>query len=293
MSLAEWHDRLETHFHKLHQERLKEVRRPLFALEHDLSEQEIKQLKEDVRTYIKRYSPNKHWLPWIVYAAELGYDYIGYEYWQSFEESTEGWIQNGDRYYLRDNFKKFCKSFDGARPTGIWAQHFSIICFPITHAVLPKDFQRQLARVLYETRWQFTEKVLQSPEQLGQLIAANSSDQSDRFQRFVQNLELVGLIAKGLLAYEEQDSSTILLPSTLQRILKDLELERNARDWLGDARKYAARATERRGLTTYQEVHEGSFSAATRERTLTKAKTIEPNLILRQNAQDRWEVLLE
>ena len=148
MSLAEWHDRLEVHFHKLHQERSKEVRRPLFALEHDLSEQELEQLKKDIRAYIRRYSPNKHWLPWIVYAAELGYDYIGYEYWQSFEESTEGWIQYGDRYYLRDNFKKFCKSFAGAQPTGIWARHFSIICFPITHAVLPKDFQRQLARVL-------------------------------------------------------------------------------------------------------------------------------------------------
>lgn len=291
MNLAEWHERLHAHFHKLYQERSQEGGRPVFALEHGFDDREVAQLKQDVREYIQSFRPNKHWLPWIVYAAELGYDYIGYEYWQTFEESTNGWLQNGDRYYLKDKFRSFCKDYGGARPTGLWAQHFTIICYPITHAVLPKDFQRQLARVLYETRRLFTSSVLQSPDQLGNLIAAYSTDQSDRFQRFVQNVDLVGQIAKELLSHHEQDTRTILLRSTLQRIVKDLEHERNARDWLRDARNYAARAIETRGLAGASRVY-GS-STTSRSHTSAAQPTIEPSLILRRSDYTLWRVLLE
>lgn len=291
MNLAEWHEQLHAHFHQLYQERSQEGVRPVFALEHGLDDREIAQLKQDVRAYIQSFRPNKHWLPWIVYAAELGYDYIGYEYWQTFEESTNGWLQNGDRYYLRDKFRSFCKDYGGARPTGLWAQHFTIICYPITHAVLPKDFQRQLAKVLYETRRLFTSAVLKSPDQLGTLIAAYSTDQTDRFQRFVQNVDLVGLIAQELLSHHEQDTSTILLRNTLQRIVRDLEHERNARDWLRDARNYAARATETRGLSGVSRVY-GS-STTSRSHTSATQPTIEPSLILRRCDYTLWKVLLE
>lgn len=291
MSLAEWHERLHVHFRDLHQERVQEGGKPVFALEHGLDGGEIAALKDDVRAYIKSYRPNKHWFPWIVYAAELGYDYIGYEYWQTFEESTYGWLEHGNRYYLRDKFKTFCKDYGGAQPTGLWAQHFSIICYPITHAVLPKDFQRQLARVLYETRRLFTSDVLQSPDQLGTLIAAHSADQRDRFQRFVQNVDLVGLIAKELLSHQGQETSTILLPATLQRIVRDLEHERNARDWLRDARNYAARATETRGLSGLTRTPGGSTSY--RSRLNDAVPTIEPNLMLRRNDRNSWGIWLE
>ena len=290
MSLAEWHERLHAHFHNLHQERLQEGGKPVFALEHGLDGDEIAVLKDDVRAYIKSNRPNKHWFPWIVYAAELGYDYIGYEYWQTFEESTNGWLEHGNRYYLRDKFKDFCKDYGGAQPAGLWAQHRSIICYPITHAVLPKDFQRQLARVLYETRRLFTSSVLQSPDQLGTLIAVHSADQRDRFQGFVQNIDLVGLIAKELLSHQGQATGTILLPATLQRIVKDLEVERNARDWLRDARNYAARATETRGLTGATRTSAGSTSY--RSRLNDAVPTIEPNLMLRRNDPNSWGIRL-
>jgi len=291
MTLAEWHERLHEHFQKLRDERSREGSRPVFALEHSLDSSEVAQLKQDVRAYIQSFKPNKHWLPWIVYAAELGYEYIGYEYWQTFEESTDGWLEHGNRYYLRDRFKNFCRDYGGAKPSGLWAQHFSIISYPITHAVLPKDFQRQLARVLYQTRRLFTSNVLQYPDQLGTLIATHSADQRDRFQRFVQNIDLVGLIARELLSHQDQETSTILLPATLQRIVKDLEHERNARDWLRDARNYAARATETRGLSGVTRTLAGSTSH--RSRLNDAVPTIEPNLMLRRNAPNAWAILLE
>lgn len=291
MNLTEWHDRLHSHFHQLYQARSVEGTRPVFALEHGLDDNEVTQLKQDVRQYIQNFRPNKHWLPWIVYAAELGYEYIGYEYWQTFEESTNGWLQHGNRYYLRDKFKTFCKDYGGARPTGLWAEHFSIICYPITHAVLPKDFQRQLARVLFETRRLFTSSLLQSPEGLGALIAAHSTDQSDRFQRFVQNVDLVGLIAKELLSHHDLDTRTILLRSTLLRIVKDLEHERNARNWLRDARDYAARATETRGLSSATRAY-GSL-ATSRSQAKTSLATIDPRLKFRRSDHTLWDVILE
>ncbi len=31
------------------------------------------------------------WLPFVVYAADVGYDYVGKDYWPPFAERTPGW----------------------------------------------------------------------------------------------------------------------------------------------------------------------------------------------------------
>jgi hypothetical protein len=249
MNLVTWHDRLHKHFQELRQERVAEGG-PVFVLEHGLNSTEIEQLEADIRAYIEKYSPNgKHWFPWIVYAAELGYKYVGHEYWQTFEASTVGWRERGrERDWVRDKFREFEREYGGAVPSGLWAQHFNIICHPITHAILPKDFQSQLAEVLYTIRHLFTIQNLQSSELLGELIASQSWHQSKRFQQFVQDVQIVGLIAKALLNQEEGQTSNILLPSTLQRIVTDLGREGVALDQLRDARR-SAQATQRRGLS--------------------------------------------
>src|SRR3712207_7713201 len=50
----------------------------------------------------------------------------------------------------------FKRQFAGATPSGRWAEHFSIIAWPITHAILPRDLQQQLARILYDLRHSFS-----------------------------------------------------------------------------------------------------------------------------------------
>src|SRR5947209_542900 len=149
MSLITWHDRLHKHFQELHQERTL-VSIGVFALEHGLSLTEVEELQADIRAYIQKYSPtDKHWLPWIVHAAELGYKYDGHEYWRPFKASTVGWHERGrDPHWVRDKFREFERDYGGAVPTGSWAQHFPIICHPITHSILPEIFQSQLASVL-------------------------------------------------------------------------------------------------------------------------------------------------
>lgn len=290
MNLVTWHDELQAHFQELSQERATEGGL-VFVLEHGLTLTEVVQLEDDIRTYIQNYPPtDKHWLPWIVYAAELGYNYVGQEYWQTFEARTVGWHERGrERHWVRDKFRKFERDYRGAVPSGPWAQHFSIICHPITHAILPKDFQSQLMEVLFTVRHLFTIQNLLSSDLLGELIRSHSLQQSNRFQQFVQDVQIVGLIAKALLNQEENDTGTLLLPSTLERIVTDLGREGVALDQLSDARR-SAQYTQRRGLSS------GTSSKTTFYGARTPAHdsvVIEPRLVLRRTAAAAWETLLE
>jgi hypothetical protein len=147
-------------------------------------------------------------LPWIVYAAEIGYRYEGDEYWQTFEAETPGWLEFGHRSWIRDRFMDFSNRFGGAKPTGPWAEWFTNICWPITHAILPQYLQRQMAEILFELRHAFTANVFESPDALGRLIAAGSVNATSRFQILAQDTLLVGQIAAALLIQPGRDSRT-------------------------------------------------------------------------------------
>ena len=129
MDLLHWQHRLEEHFKTLHEQRSEfEDSHPIFALEHDLNESEIHDLNNSVRTHVKDRVPSwEHRLPWTIYASEIGYLYSGDQYWQTFEESTPGWLEHGDRNWIRRCFQDFQRNYGGAKPTGAWARHFSII----------------------------------------------------------------------------------------------------------------------------------------------------------------------
>ena len=88
MSLEKWQEHLETHFEKLVRIRSSSGL-PIFALEHGLSEEGIEELSILLlRSYLAaNRSLQRHWLAWVVYAAEEGYTYTGEEYWHSFERS--------------------------------------------------------------------------------------------------------------------------------------------------------------------------------------------------------------
>ncbi|WP_286300138.1 hypothetical protein [Microbacterium suwonense] len=90
--LEHLHARLDTHFSGMRDERaLLEVAAPVFALEHELSAEDLDLLIATVRTAVSEGLGSRHrqwWLPFVVYAAEAGYDYVGDEYWRSFEQRT-------------------------------------------------------------------------------------------------------------------------------------------------------------------------------------------------------------
>lgn len=227
MSLEEWQTRLESHFRDLQSRRaLLGIDLPIFGLEHGLSPEEVESIQRDVRAHIAARPPRiQHSLAWVVYSCELGYLYAGDEYWQTFEEATPGWVQYGNRYWLRRIFSQFHKNFSGARPIGRWANHFSIICWPIHHAILPKDLQRHLARTLYQVRHHFSEETLATPLDLGELIKGYSWEANSRFQNLTEEPLLVGQIAAALLLQGTEGFESLIHPATLNRIRQDLEGE--------------------------------------------------------------------
>lgn len=293
--LLYWQKRLESHFRELHSHRNND--QPIFGLEHCLNEKEVDNLKIAVRTHIAEHPPSKeHWLAWIVYTSEFGYKYLGDEYWQTFEEETPGWIDNGDRYWIRSRYFDFHEEFGGAKPSGAWAKHFSIICWPITHAILPKDLQRHLARMLYEARNSFSAEILESPAALGELVYNQSWKASSHFQNFARHKQLVGQIAAPLLLEGDFGTDSFIRSETLKRISKDLDSERRSREWIRIARKDARKRMKIKGLMPpWKNLKIPEIDNLQRAKKEIEKLGIEPSLLLwpENLTKDQWTVWLE
>jgi hypothetical protein len=236
-SLNEWQLRLEQHFEALAESRV-ESGYDIFALEHGLDEAALDEIAIQLRLRLKnnlRLSP--HWLLWVIYSTEHGYRYEGDEYWPSFEAQTPFW-DGKRRYQLAQWFKKFQQTYRGVVPTGRWADFFSIISRPITHAILPKYLQVQFARTLYYQRHRLLSLVTLDAGDIGRRLAGNADHVSTRFQEFLQQEELTGRIVLALLGEQAVGGSEPIYPATLTRIVDDLERVRNAGEWLRETRRF-------------------------------------------------------
>ena len=143
--------RLATQFRMLKERR--GAARAVFGLEHGLSADEVRDLSNGVSSWIT--SPaerSRHWLPLVVHASEVAYAYAGDEYWQSFASRTPGW-DHAWRHEVRASFQRFAKEYGGPTPHGRWADWFTIICWPIANAILPKDLQEVVPRFVEVGRW--------------------------------------------------------------------------------------------------------------------------------------------
>lgn len=243
-TLEYFHELLDGHFRGLHERRQELGERvPVFALEHGLNEEDLKLLRSAVvAAHQERLLPRasrQWWLPLVVHAAEVGYIYDGVEFWPIYAKATPGW---DDSEYERDRvrgwFVKFAKEYGGAIPQGAWAKTFRKIAWPITHAVLPRYLQMQLAKMLsdYRTGWP---DLLDDPAELGVRLHSWSRHYSDRLEKFCQNSALVGHVAVALLLASEDEKSPYIESATLARLVEDLNSERQSRRWLQHARNSA------------------------------------------------------
>lgn len=284
-------ERLEGHFAALARTR-SERSLPVFAFEHGLDGADLIELSIGLKAILRKggYRLSKHWLVWIVYATEQGYDYDGDEYWHTFERRMPSW-DRGWRPSLRSWFGKFHKTYGGLLPIGRWANFFSIIAWPITHALLPKDLQGQLARALYGLRYQLVSRLDQSPAEIGRYLALMARGGSSRFDNFLEQEELVGRIVLGLLDPRTVEGDGAILPQALARIVSDLEKARTARQWLHDTRKAVEvakmRGVARRAQTDLTEVDRGGPSPQLRR------PSIRPTLSLRRTSSDEWTPIVE
>jgi len=300
MILNDWQQKLGSHFSQLHECRLNQpsANPILYALEHGLNEGDVTELRQQIHEWLKFSGPaHRHFLAWAVYSAEIGYQYSGDEYWTTFCRLTPGWQDSqNSRDHIRSAFEEFHRKFNATQPQGPWAKKFTIICWPITHAILPKDFQRELAYVLYELRSSFTPQLLHNPELLGQRIEGAASSSGARFREFSENHVLVGQIATALLLTEEDKEKALILPSTLDRIAEDLDQNQRSKDWLGDARRRADQIRIR-GLSRSSDDQTELLSATGSILTPLQKEILElglePKLFLRRTGPDTWTVQLE
>lgn len=286
-SLEKLQERLERHFESLAQTR-ESSSFPIFALEHDLKNEELEEISSFLRSCLKsglQLAP--HWLLWVVYATEHGYDYTGDEYWRSFEEQTPFW-ELSDRYKITGLFRKFQKTYCGVTPSGSWAAHFKIIAWPITHAILPRYLQRQFAQALYNLRFQLAGLETLEPAAIGRLLAANAHYASTRFEKFLQQEELTGRIVLGLLDKTLVEGTEPIYLPTLQRIIGDLEQVRNAREWLKETQRIVNDRIKGIGRGVRPP---GQRPQGVRDRTTRP--DIRPGLLLRYAGGVTWSVVME
>jgi len=290
-SLEQWQKRLERHFTELASARATSEF-PLFALEHGLSEEEFGRIAVLLRDRLSlglRLEP--HWLLWVIYATELGYDYDGDEYWDSFEQRTRRWRERGSRTQLRMWFSRFRTTYHGVKPCGPWADWFSIIAWPITHAILPKYLQWQFARTLYDLRYRLASLEALSPSAIGQLLAANAWEASSRFREFLQQEELAGRIVLALLTDREVEGQSPIFPKTLERLVSDLEQVQSAREWLKETRRFVA--DRMKGAARIPGATWTIPDAADAKVDAQAALRLRPTLMLRRSRSSTWSAVVE
>jgi hypothetical protein len=297
MSLKDWQDRLHGHYSDLAGTRRAGGHElPIFALEHGLTREETGELELEIRaSVLKGRLSDAYYLPWIAYATEIGYRYDGAEYWPTFQDQTPRWIDLGGkkREWLRDLFVRFHKQYRGLKPKGTWATQFTIIAWPIQHAILPAYLQRHLARLLYDNRYELTSDLLHDPEALGTFLHTASLTSVKRLEDFCTEHELVGTIAAALLMHGSAQESSALSPQTLKRLIADLEREQRARNWLREAQRQAT-TISLQGLTK----RATSGSGPSQNHVLSKpvrelAPEIEPRPLLLPKESGGWFTALE
>ncbi|MCC6497881.1 MAG: hypothetical protein IT193_16640 [Propionibacteriaceae bacterium] len=257
------HGELDAHFRALH-ERRQQIGGSIhvFALEHGLLGGDLGALQEAVRSahreHLTARTSGRWFLPFVVHAAEVGYNYDGAEYWPIYAEATPGWVDSEyERGRVRDWFTKFAEQYGGAIPQGAWANTFRKIAWPITHAVLPRYLQVQLAKMLsdYRSGWP---GLLDDPLALGIRLHSWSRHYSDRLEKFCQNTALVGHVAVALLLSGDDEESPYIESAALARIVESLNSERQSRRWLQDARHSASKVRTRNFRPTTGTDNQGS-----------------------------------
>lgn len=292
-SLEDWQNRLDAHFCALAVARTT-LGYPLFALEHGLAHDEIEEIAKLLRSRLTTDRPlATHWLLWVVYATELGYDYDGDEYWQSFEERTPHWRERASRPRLRSWFSKFQATYQGVIPSGPWADWFSIIAWPITHAILPKYLQLQFARTLHGLRYRLASLDTLTPSAIGRLLSTGAWDASSRFREFLQQEELAGRIVIALLSDRSIDGQSPIHARTLERIASDLERVWSAREWLKEARRVVAERFKGTGRAPVRSEGDRESWHAEEKGAVTPVTSIRPTLLLRRSGALTWSAVIE
>ena len=203
---------------------------PVFFIEHGFSEMELEKLTAAVRETIRHHPPESTWwrafpLPLIVVATEVGYRYrgTGTDFWPKLESALSIGISLESRQSIRDLFDACSSRYRGARPLATpWAAVFRLIAWPITHALVPREFHRQLAATLANLRANVSVSDAQS---LLRAVRTAAGRPSIRFASFLEDERVAASVIRALLGKGNSDISE----SATTRFSRDLGSDPYAR----------------------------------------------------------------
>ncbi len=286
--LAAAQERLEQHFAALKSERSAREY-PVYAFEHGLQLTEVEAIRVELQRRLKEYRQpqQENWLLWTIVAAEIGYAYDGEEYWQSFRKEVPEWQSYGDRSLMRRWFRTFAARFSGFSPSGRWAEHFSIIAWPITHSILPGYLQAHFATHLHDIRYDLAQQGYLGIAQLGEFIRRRYYGGSSRFRDFLQQTELTARLVLALRDEDIHDEISPIHRPTLARIVSDLEGRQSVRNNLREARRILREARFQAGNLAPGRRTERSPGTAPTDSGLRAAT---PKLIARRAATGTWHI---
>ena len=218
----------------------------VFFIEHGLSETELEQLSTAVRQAIWRHPPESTWwracpLPLVVSATEVGYRYrgTGTDFWPKLERTLGTDISPTSRQSIRDLFEECSSQYRGARPVATrWAAVFRLIAWPTTHALVPREFHRQLAATLANLRASVLASDDPSLHRAAQIAAGRSSA---RFASFLEDTGVAVSVIRALLG----EGSSEMSEDAVARIAEDLASDPDARRDIAIARRAQQRLRSR------------------------------------------------
>ena len=203
---------------------------PVFFIEHGLSEADAKDLQETVRATARVHPLQTTWwlkypLPLLVTATEIGYAYrgTGTDFWPRLESALGTHISPEARQGVRDLFELCSDRYKGARPPVTpWTTAFRLIAWPITHALIPLEFHRQLSATLARLGSDVRSLDDESLHRSFQTAARNPSA---RFKSFLEDGSHSVPVIRALLGTGNGEISK----DTVTRIELDLTADRDAR----------------------------------------------------------------
>lgn len=232
------HRRLYDHFASI---RSRRPEHPIYLLEHGETPPAVTKLSRDVGVALEVHSIDssfwrERYLPLLVVATEIGYDYrgTGTDFWPRFEERLERKLPPSGRQALTSLFEEASRTLGAATPPQTrWARTFCHIAWPISHAVLPRDLQPCLARALGQLGFQVT-----ADTPAARIVEALRSGArrfaSGRFFAWLEQAALVAAVVRGFFEVTEDE---VLEPRVSSRLRNDLQNEPDAYDDLCIARE--------------------------------------------------------
>ena len=195
---------------------------PVFFIEHGLTEAELEQLTAEVGQAIWRHPPESGWwracpLPLVVSATEVGYRYrgTGTDFWPKLERALDTDINPTSRQSIRDLFEACSSQYRGARPVATpWSAVFRLIAWPTTHALVPREFHRQLAATLANLR---ASVLAFDDANLHRAVKMVAKRSSTRFASFLEGAGVAVAVIRALLGEGSSEISRMRLPES-QRI---------------------------------------------------------------------------